>query len=176
VVVTFDDGYRDNLTRALPLLRCLGVRATFFVVSGAVGDANRWTPEPPLGGRPLLGWDGVRDLLAARMEIGSHTVTHADLTEVEPEVAVRELTESRSRLEQELGVAVRHFAFPYGKRSPALREAAVRAGYRTALGITPGLNSLAVSRYGVRRLEVWGDGRFLRFAIELWLGAPLRRR
>lgn len=174
VVLTFDDGYRDNYELAFPLLRRLRLRAAFFVVSGLTGASNRWDHQPPLGDRPLLNWDEVRALQQGGMIIGSHTATHAALPQLSDEEATHELSESRAELGRQLGRAPDHFCFPYGARSDRLQETVRRLGYRSALSVTPGPNGPAVDCYALRRLEVHGDRGLASFVIELWLGIPLR--
>jgi peptidoglycan/xylan/chitin deacetylase (PgdA/CDA1 family) len=172
VIVTFDDGYRDNVTRALPVLRRLRVPAAFYIVSGAVGRVVDWTDEEAVVGRPLADWNEVRELLDAGMEVGSHTVTHPDMVELSPGDAERELAQSRAELERRLGRPVRHFAFPFGRTSAELRDAALRQGYRTATTVDAGLNGPAVPAQAVRRIEIRGTDSFPRFVFELWLGLP----
>jgi glycosyltransferase involved in cell wall biosynthesis/peptidoglycan/xylan/chitin deacetylase (PgdA/CDA1 family) len=173
VVVTFDDGYTDTAEVALPLMRRGGVPATVFVVSGAMGDANRWTDSGPLAGRPLLSRDGVRDLVKTGTAVGAHTVSHASLTDVAGDRAEDEILASRARLEQELGAPVRHFAYPYGRTSEAIRDLVRRAGFASASGIQPGANGPAVPIHDLRRVEVAGTWSLLHFVLTVWLGRPL---
>jgi peptidoglycan/xylan/chitin deacetylase (PgdA/CDA1 family) len=170
VIFTFDDGYADTAERAHPLLRRHRAPATLFVVTGAVGTANRWDAEGPLAGRRLLDWDGIRALRDDGFEIGSHTVTHPDLTAVPRPEAEREITGSLGTLRSELGDAGFHFSYPYGRRDPAVTSMVAEAGYATAVGITPGPNGQAVPARELRRMEVWGTRSLFRFAIDLWLG------
>src|SRR5205085_3184112 len=90
VVLTFDDGREDALTRVLPALQKRGMKGAFFVITGLVG-----TPG-------FLTWDGVRALDKAGMEIGSHTVTHARLADLPDDRVRDELVQSRQKLEAEL--------------------------------------------------------------------------
>jgi glycosyltransferase involved in cell wall biosynthesis/peptidoglycan/xylan/chitin deacetylase (PgdA/CDA1 family) len=172
LVLTFDDAYAEVGSLVAPLLRERGQTATVFVPTGAVGDANRWDDAPPLQGRPMLGWDELRAHREQGIVIGAHTVTHPSLPALEPAEVERELVESREQLAGELGLPPRHFAYPHGKRSPAVLEAAARH-FASACGIDPGSNGPAVPLNDLRRLEVRGTRRLLRFAIELWLGRPL---
>ena len=90
VILTFDDGKEDALRLVLPALQKRGMRGTFFVITGAVGQPG------------YLTWDGVRALAAAGMEIGSHTVTHARLADLGGDRVDAELRQSRAELEKQL--------------------------------------------------------------------------
>ncbi|HEV2974712.1 MAG TPA: polysaccharide deacetylase family protein [Solirubrobacteraceae bacterium] len=182
VMLTFDDGYRDNYELAFPLLRRHGLRATFFIASGFldVGGAAWWDelawmvrnastetlPSGPWSGVPLplgpdedgtvaavvkgykaldatqteeylervaaasgagrcdaeqadsvwMTWKMVREMHAAGMSIGGHTVTHPILARIPAAEQRREIAGSRARLREELDVAMDWFAYPVGSR------------------------------------------------------------
>jgi peptidoglycan/xylan/chitin deacetylase (PgdA/CDA1 family) len=119
VAITFDDGYLDNATNAAPILRALELPACFFVSTDLISSSRPFPHDivqrrPP---QPHLTWDDLRSLIAQGFEVGSHTCSHADLGAVSLDDAERELRSSRERLEAELGIPIRLFAFPYGHRS-----------------------------------------------------------
>ena len=106
--------------------------------------------QPPEDCRAAT-WDQIREMAAAGVDIGSHTVTHPILPHVGDEQLARELTESRARLEQELGRAVTSFCYPNGDYDARVRNAVAHAGYRIAVTTEHGLNDrrkdpLALSR------------------------------
>src|SRR4029077_7769952 len=101
--VTFDDGYRDNIEVALPVLEACGVPATFFLVAPLLGASF------PTGHRVMSALQ-ARELLALGHEIGAHSLTHPRLTQVGDEQAQREIAGSKARLEDLLGAEVRAFA------------------------------------------------------------------
>ncbi|MFZ5823322.1 MAG: polysaccharide deacetylase family protein [Bacillota bacterium] len=105
VALTFDDGYADFYTAALPLLQKHGMVGTLFVITGKVGQPGYIT------------WQQAQAISAAGMEIGSHTVTHPDLRYLDPRRLRAELGDSRLLLEERLGVSVRFFAYPAGRYS-----------------------------------------------------------
>lgn len=122
VAITFDDGYADNATAALPILLRYGHRATFFVVSGFVGREGYVSREQ------------LRALHDSGMEIGSHTVSHADMAALPLAEARAEVVRSRAALEQMLGIEVVSFSYPAGSYTPALARAVRAAGYTSAVG------------------------------------------
>jgi peptidoglycan/xylan/chitin deacetylase (PgdA/CDA1 family) len=174
VILTFDDGYADNAEVALPLLQEHGATATVYVITSAVGGSNTWDVGA-LAGRPVLSWEQIRQLLRGGLGIGAHTVTHPRLNEIGPAEAGREIALSREVLERELGAPILHFAYPYGRTSPAIQELVERLGFRSAVGIQPGTNGPAVPALALRRYEVHGTASLLRFVVDLWLGQQLLR-
>jgi peptidoglycan/xylan/chitin deacetylase (PgdA/CDA1 family) len=129
VAITFDDGYRDNLVTALPILRRHGFRATFYISSAYIGGLSRWNPVEYIGHRPMLGNSEIRALSAAGHEIGSHAHSHVDLTSVDPARVEEELERSRRVLADITGEPVVAFAPPYGRLNGMVAERARRLGY-----------------------------------------------
>jgi peptidoglycan/xylan/chitin deacetylase (PgdA/CDA1 family) len=127
LVITFDDGYADTLTVALPLLKEFGFTATCYLVAGAVGGRSDWTDPAP-----LMDWEGARAWLAAGMEIGSHSVSHPDLTRLDDAQVREEVAGSRRRIEDRLGVAAASFAYPFNRVDPRVMDAVAAAGYAAA--------------------------------------------
>jgi peptidoglycan/xylan/chitin deacetylase (PgdA/CDA1 family) len=110
VLITFDDGHRDNLEHALPVLDRLGVRALFFVITGLVDEGRSMT------------WAELADLAAAGHRVGSHTVTHRRLPELSPPEQRAEIADSLAAVRDRLGEPVPPLAYPYGLR-PTAEEA-----------------------------------------------------
>ncbi|QOV38235.1 polysaccharide deacetylase family protein [Streptomyces ferrugineus] len=136
VGLTFDDGYTDFVTTALPVLHRWRCTATVFVLPGRLGGENAWESSGPR--KPLLDADGIRGAEAAGMEIASHGLTHVDLTEADDRVLHSEVTESRRLLAGVTGGAVEGFCYPYGLLDERAVDAVRHAGYRYACAITPG--------------------------------------
>ena len=104
-MVTFDDGYADNADLAAPILRRLGIPATFFIISGRIDSTNDWDPPgSPLAGRPTMSWTDLAELAADGVAIGAHTIVHPRLGALDRDRAERELRDSRAELEAQLGV------------------------------------------------------------------------
>ncbi len=179
VVITVDDGYADAYSAAYPILQRYSFPATFFVVSGYVGDANCWDEAGLLKRRALMTWTQIREMLQGGMTFGAHTRTHPVLTAVSPARARAEIAGSRLDLEQELGQPILLFSYPHGKYDATTRTIVEQAGYSGACSVCAGMNSPATPEFELRRTEVYGTDSLLRFVMALWLGddhLPPRRR
>ncbi len=178
VVITIDDGYADALDVAAPLLARAGLPATLFVVADALGGANDWDPGSPLFGRRLLDETGVRAAAAAGLRIGAHGATHRPLDGLEPADLEAETLGARRRLEAVVGQAPATFAYPYGRADPAAQAAVAAAGYLGAFGVRDGATWPGTPRFELRRTEVRGTDRLMRFVIAVLTGSsrvPRRR-
>jgi peptidoglycan/xylan/chitin deacetylase (PgdA/CDA1 family) len=157
VGLTFDDGYRDFLEEAVPLLHRHGFSATVFVVAGLPGGHNRWDPDGER--KDLMTADEVRAAADAGMEIGAHGLTHLPLDAGADLVA--EVDRSRAVLTDLVRSPVTGFCYPYGAHDEAAVRAVRRAGfgYACATGRPPLPGRFALPRTyvgdrdGVLRLE-----------------------
>jgi len=114
VGLTFDDGYEDFLSAALPTLEELGFSATVFVVAGMLGKENDWEHHRRTSRRKLLQASGVREVSDRGMEVGPHTMTHPRLSGLNPEkMLVQEVDNSRQALREIVGTPVEGFCYPY---------------------------------------------------------------
>ena len=118
--LSFDDGFKNNLTNIAPVLSERGIPATIFVSTDYIGCSPELNAEYCHDRLDLsvvvetLNWDDCRELVKAGFEIGSHTKRHVVLADLEEKVLVSELLESRQEIEDRLSVACPHFAWPYG--------------------------------------------------------------
>jgi peptidoglycan/xylan/chitin deacetylase (PgdA/CDA1 family) len=171
VAVTFDDGFAEVRRHALPILERFAVPATLFAVSGYVGGLNEWMDRAAFPARRLLSAADLRDLQAAGMEIGSHTVSHRSMPELSFEEAAREARESKDMLEQIVGRTVRYFAYPYGRFNANTKEAVRAAGYQAACSTRSGFNSSLTDIFELRRIDVFGHDSLTHFQRKLAFGA-----
>ena len=142
--LTFDDGAASDYEVAFPVLVELGLRATFFVVPTLVDTPGHVT------------WSQLREMVAAGMEVGSHSLTHPFMNALDADGLRREFGESKCILEERLGIAVRSASLPRGWETPALRPILGALGYRAFCTSRvgwwyPGGDPLAIPRVAVRR-------------------------
>ena len=153
VILTFDDGYEDNYTIALPLLRNFGCRAAIFAVTDKKRRTNFWDSDEPKA--ILLSSAQMRELDHSGIEIGSHTVTHPRLTQTSIDVIRQELSESKDSLQQILGAEVISFAYPYGALPPAVKGLVEEAGYKFAVAADSGPIAFYQDFWEIRRTQVF---------------------
>ncbi len=120
VALTFDDGYADAFTTALPILQRYGFNATFYIISGLVGQPG------------YMSWEQLGTLRDSGMEIGAHTIDHYDLTSLDPAESERQIVQSKTDLEQHLGISVASFCYPTGLYNWTIEEQTRAAGYLSA--------------------------------------------
>lgn len=119
----------------------------------------------------LLTWSDVKEMAAAGISFGSHTNTHAILTDIPGSDAVRELTDSKSAIEAELSACV-SFAYPNGDWSPKIRDMVAQSSYQAAFVNSPGIWQAHSNRFSIPRINLWEGslagfrGRFSRLTLE----------
>ncbi len=162
VLITFDDGYRDNLENALPVLERFGYPAVLFVPIGYVGDPRPLPHDEALLGRgivnPTLSWDELRELDRRGVRVESHGLSHHPLADLEVDEAAREIAISKLRLEERLGRPVRAFAYVKGSeahfKAPVHPSLLLQAGYDLGFTAISGANGARTDRYRLRRYNV----------------------
>ena len=168
-VITFDDGYVDNLA-ACDELQKRNLRASWFVVAGSIGQTPDWLDDGRPQGR-LLNASELRDMQAAGMEIGSHSLNHVRLTELDESRLCTELTESKSILQNLLGKTISSFAYPYGAWDSRCAEAVQRAGYTAACTTRTGWALRDNNPYQLRRLSIFNTDTENNFVRKISLGS-----
>ena len=171
LVVTFDDGYKDNYLFAFPILRKLNLRATVFVTVGFL-DANvdlyfsdqlrMYAPEPC---DFALSKDEMNEMASFGVEFGSHTISHPRLTKIPPGTAFEEIVRSKEILGQRLGREVDSFCYPFGDLNDEIIENVRRAGYKIGV-VTPPRPGIPEGIFTMRRTGVYLSDSYPRFLLK----------
>jgi peptidoglycan/xylan/chitin deacetylase (PgdA/CDA1 family) len=148
--LTFDDGDRSWAEVVLPTITDMSIPAAFFVVTSLVADPRR---------ADALSWSGCQQLADQRMTVGSHTVTHRALADLDERAARSELRDSKRELEERLGIHVVDFCAPYGRPGVSYlpeRDVAIakEEGYRSFATTVRGAMRHGDSPYQIRRLTM----------------------
>jgi peptidoglycan/xylan/chitin deacetylase (PgdA/CDA1 family) len=155
VVLTFDDGFRDFLTGAWPVIQRMAATATVFLPTSFIADDRK-----AFKGRDCLTWSEVRDLRSSGITFGSHTDSHPKLYDLDWTDVRCELSSSKAKLEDELQQPVRHFAYPYAfpqeDRSFAqrLRQELAAQCYESAVTTMIGRVKIGADPLALRRIPV----------------------
>lgn len=157
VIITVDDGYRDNLTLMLPLLQKYNFKAVVFAVTGE--DHNRWdvdvseNPDRPVS---LMTRDELKELAASgHVEIGGHTLTHPRLSQLNDDEQRRQITENKQQLEQLLGHPLTTFAYPYGDYNETSKQIVADSGYQFAVATNSGPLAMHQDKWAIRRIAIF---------------------
>jgi peptidoglycan/xylan/chitin deacetylase (PgdA/CDA1 family) len=167
VIITFDDAYLSLFKKGLPVLQATGLRAINYVVADRIGQMNQWDHSAKSRDEKLMDRSQINEWLAAGHEIGAHTLTHPHLERIPLELARREIVDSKKKLEDQFGIPIRHFCYPYGGHNQAVRDLVEEAGYETGTSTIEGFNTKTTDTYLLRRHMARHE--------KPWLAALMRR-
>jgi peptidoglycan/xylan/chitin deacetylase (PgdA/CDA1 family) len=167
VALTFDDAFRNFFEYAFPVLRQYNFPATLFVITSYCGLRNNWPSQPLVPAIPtfeLMPWVEVEEVARAGIEIGSHSATHARMSQLSEAEVEEELRVSRRVIEDRIGKTIETFAYPYGDFTPAVRTVVGRH-FRLACStelefVSPKSDPLSLPRIDVYYLrnQFWFHG------------------
>ncbi len=157
VVLTFDDGFADFYTGALPLLKSYGFATTLYITTGFIGDTSRWLYREGEGERPMLTWSQIAEISTSGVECGAHSHSHPQLDTLPPSVARDEIIRSKTILEHHLGRQVSTFAYPHGYYGSVVRRLVQQAGFSSACAGKNAMSATTDDRFALARITVTAD-------------------
>lgn len=173
VVLTFDDGFADFFTEALPVLQRYGFTATLYVVTAFMNGTSRWLQREGEATRLILTWDQLTEISLSGIECGGHTHCHRQLDILPHAVAQDEIVRCKGLLEDHLGQDVLSFAYPHGYHSAAIQRLVREAGYTSACAVKYEMNSEPADPFALARLFVSADTSVDTLAVLLTKRSPL---
>jgi peptidoglycan/xylan/chitin deacetylase (PgdA/CDA1 family) len=161
VVLTFDDGFGDFHSRALPLLDRYGFTATVFVTTGWVQDNG----PLPAGRRPgrMLSWSQIAEAAGAGIEVAAHSRLHPQLDQLPAKLLREELRVSKAQLEDKLGGRVAGLAYPFGYSNARVRQAARELGHDYACAVGNVIADAESDLFALPRLTIRRSSRVAAF-------------
>lgn len=157
LVLTFDDGYIDNLENAAPLLKKYDQKAVIYLLADNNVRYNYWDADSGDARSDIMSPEQKQLLLDSPFEIGSHGLRHEKITEMTNERAWQELTESKKLLEEQFKRPVISYAFTYGLTTPYHAQLAELAGYTFALNTDTGGLSFHENPYSIFRANIFPE-------------------
>jgi peptidoglycan/xylan/chitin deacetylase (PgdA/CDA1 family) len=164
VVLTFDDGFKDQFTNAYPLLKRYGLRGTFFIITGFVDE----------GREEYMSWADIELLHAEGMEIGSHSYTHPSLRGKSFNYVVWQVLGSKEAIEARTNDRVRFFSYPSGQYDKLVVDVLESAGYWGAVTVEAGSLQSSQRPFELKRIRVRGRYELEDFDhwLNYWLSHP----
>lgn len=170
VVITLDDGFEDNYIHAFPILSKHQIPATVFLASGCMESTNHWMTHRGFPARKMLTWQQIREMDKYNIAFGAHTVTHPKLPELDTESAAYEIATSKKIIEDNLGKACKHFAYPYGLFNTENRDGVEATGYTLACSTRSGFNNAERDPFVLHRIEVYGNDPWWKLKQKMTFG------
>ena len=177
-VITFDDGYQDILTTALPILKEFNFTATVYLPTQYISKEGQFFND-----NRCLNWQEVIELQSSNIGIGSHTVTHPQLTSLTQQEVEIELTHSKAVIEDKIGKPCDSFSYPYAfpeenrQFVELLRQMLLKSGYNSSVSTIVGTMGENADPFFIKRIPVNSndDEQFFKAKLEgayNWIHMP----
>lgn len=154
IIITIDDGYKDNYTILFPTLKKFNMKAVIYFITGV--DHNSWTVKSD-GEKKffLMNSEEVKDLhKSGLIEFGGHTLSHPSMIKLENEELLKEILKNKKHIEDIVGEKIISFAYPYGHNSKRIQTLIKKAGYKYAVSTDSGTGIIDDNLYDIRRTAI----------------------
>jgi peptidoglycan/xylan/chitin deacetylase (PgdA/CDA1 family) len=166
IVLTFDDGYKDNATEAASALKVRGMTASFYITA-CCADGNSQKTWSDGRKREYMNWDDIGRLGRMGFEIGSHMLAHYDLSMMDTDGVVEQLVNSKEEILRNTGIEPRTLSYPYGKFNDMVVNQVKIAGYIGGCSLRKGVNTSKDDPLILRRTEIDGYDTIFDFRSKL---------
>ncbi len=152
VIITFDDGFADFFTNALPILKKYALPATLYIATAFVNGTSRWLHREKETMRRMLTWEQVSEISANGIECGAHTQTHPQLDTMSVSQARQEIELSKKILEEHLKQEILSFAYPFGYHTTRVQQLVREAGFLSACAVKYAMSTENDDPFALARL------------------------
>ena len=166
VVITFDDGFADNLWFALEVLKKFKITPIIFLTVSYIGTDKIFARYQNKEKDRFLNWKEVIEMTKNGVEFGSHTLTHPFLTKITRQQAEKEIIDSRKIIEDKTGKEVKFFCYPYGDYNSEIIEIVEKSGYKAA--VTNRKKNMKITKFTLPRIGIYSHNNKFIFRIKIW--------
>ncbi|HPP30083.1 MAG TPA: polysaccharide deacetylase family protein [bacterium] len=168
LLITFDDGYADNLWYAIPVLKQFHITPIIFLTVNYIGTDIIFSRYRDKEKDRFLNWEEVKEMTGEGVIFGSHSISHPHLTELNEEKLKEEICLSKKIIEDKTDKTVDFFCYPYGDFDERAIEKVKLAGYKNAFVTPPKGKKIKETDYTLLRTGIYGHNNFLMFRIKIW--------